>query len=146
VALSELEVRDIDPFDVSPWVGIGSVDAPSHGIYGFASVSGNRCGVVMGGQTAGTTAIRFGRARALGRVLARPEQRQFVLSAARSQEEKVARAFAAELLAPANGIRRILDELDSSDDSALETVARLFEVSPLVVRYQYDNQLTDSSR
>ena len=143
---SELEIRDTDPFDVSPWVGIGAVDAPSHGIYGVASVSGNRCGVVLGGQPTGTTAMRFGRARALGRALARPEQHQFVLSGARSQEEKVARAFAAELLAPADGIRRILDELGSSDDNALEAVARHFEVSPLLVRYQYDNQLAGSSR
>jgi Zn-dependent peptidase ImmA (M78 family) len=66
--------------------------------------------------------------------------------AARSQEEKVARAFAAELLAPADGIRRILNELDSSDNSALEAVARHFEVSPLLVRHQYDNQLTGLSR
>jgi hypothetical protein len=47
----------------------------------------------------------------------------------------VASAFAAELLAPADGIRRILDELGSSDDNALEAVARHFEVSPLLVRY-----------
>jgi len=143
---SELEIRDTDPFDVSPWVGIGAVDVPSHGIYGVASVSGNRCGVVLGGQPTGTTAMRFGRARALGRVLARPEQHQFVLSGARSQEEKVARAFAAELLAPADGIRSILDELGSSDDNALEAVARHFEVSPLLVRYQYENQLAGLSR
>jgi hypothetical protein len=143
---SELKIRDTDSFDVSPWVGIGAVDAPSHGIYGFASVSGNRCGVVLGGQPIGTTATRFGQARALGRALARPEQHQFVLSAARSQEERVARAFAAELLAPADGIRSILDELGSSDDTALEVVARHFEVSPLLIRYQYENQLTGSSR
>jgi hypothetical protein len=142
---NELRIRDTEPFDVSPWVGIGAVDAPSHGIYGCASVSGNRCGVVLGGQPIGTS-LRFGQARALGRALARPEQHQFVLSAARSQEEKVARAFAAELLAPADGIRRILDELGSSDDNALEAVARHFEVSPLLVRYQYENQLTGSSR
>lgn len=142
---NELRIGDTDPFDVSPWVGIGAVDAPSHGIYGCASVSGNRCGVVLGGQLIGTS-LRFGQARALGRALARPEQHQFVLSSARSREEKVARAFAAELLAPADGIRRILDELGSSDDTALEAVARHFEVSPLLVRYQYENQLTGSSR
>jgi hypothetical protein len=142
---SELKIQDTDPFDVSPWVGIGAVNAPSHGVYGCASVSGNRCGVVLSSQPIGTTATRFGQARALGRALARPEQYQFVLSAARSQEEKVARAFAAELLAPADGIRRSLDELGSSDDNALETVARHFEVSPLLVRHQYENQLARSS-
>jgi hypothetical protein len=142
---NELMIQDTDPFDVSPWVGIGAVDAPSHGIFGCASVGGNRCGVVLGGQPTGTS-LRFGQARALGRALARPEQYQFVLSAARSQEEKVARAFAAELLAPAGGIRYILDELGSSDDNALEAVARHFEVSPLLVRYQYENQLTGLSR
>jgi Zn-dependent peptidase ImmA (M78 family) len=85
-------------------------------------------------------------ARALGRILARPEQQQFVLSSARSQDEKVARAFAAELLAPTEGIRLALETIGKDDDSALESVARRFRVSPLLVRHQYDNQIAESFR
>ncbi len=137
----ELAVTDADHFDTSPWVGIGHVDSASHGIYGLATVSDDRCGVVLGDQHAGSTGRRFGQARALGRILAHPGQKQFVLSAARPQEEKVARAFAAELLAPAKGIRSTLDALGNDDDNAMEAVANHFMVSPLLVRRQYENQL-----
>ena len=83
--------------------------------------------------------------RALGRVLARPEQRSFILSAARGHDERVANAFAAELLAPAEGIREMLTVLGKQDDSTLEAVARRFRVSPLLVRHQFDNQLAGIS-
>jgi len=141
-----LAVKDADQFDMSPWVGVGDVSAASHGIYGFAAVKGDRCGVVLGDQGLGATARRFGQARALGRILARPERQQFVLSAARSQDERVARAFAAELLAPAEGIRQTLESIGKDDDSAMEAVAQRFRVSPLLVRHQYDNQIAVSSR
>jgi len=71
----------------------------------------------------------------------RPQQHSFVLSAARGHDERVARAFAAELLAPAEGIRQSLDAMGKHDDVALEAIARYFHVSPLLVRYQYDNQI-----
>lgn len=141
-----LAVSDTDDFDVSPWVGVGDVSAPAHGLGGFAAVSNNRCGVVLGNQGLGTAAKRFGQARALGRILARPEKQQFILSAARSHDERVARAFAAELLAPAEGIRQTLDALGKADDSALEAVAQRFRVSPLLVRHQYDNQIAVTAR
>lgn len=142
----ELAVKDNGPFDVTPWVGVGDVSAPSHGIYGFATVNNDRCGLVLGNQAVGATTRRFGQARALGRILARPEQQQFVLSAARSQDERVARAFAAELLAPAEGIKLALETIGKDDDSALESVAQRFRVSPLLVRHQYDNQIAESFR
>ncbi|MGH3282194.1 MAG: hypothetical protein ACRDNW_24090, partial [Trebonia sp.] len=140
----ELSLDDTVPFDISPLVGVGNVSAPSHGISGFASVHEDRCGVVLGSQGLGANTIRFGQARALGRVLAHPEQRRFLLSTARTDDERIARAFAAEILAPANGIRTILSEIGRNDDSALEAVALQFGVSPLVVRHQYDNQVAAS--
>jgi Zn-dependent peptidase ImmA (M78 family) len=75
------------------------------------------------------------------RVLTRPRQHSFMLSAARGHDERVAGAFAAELLAPAEGIRRSLEALGRQDDAALEAVAWHYGVSPLLVRHQYDNQL-----
>jgi hypothetical protein len=137
----ELAVLDTDFFDVAPWVGTTEVRAPARGLYGFAAVSDDRCGVVLGTPGLGASTKRFGQARALGRILARRLQRQFILSAARSHDERVARAFAAELLAPAQGIRQMLEPIGEDDDSTLETIADRYRVSPLLVRHQYDNQI-----
>jgi len=137
----ELAVLDTDFFDVAPWVGTAEVRAPARGLYGFAAVSDDRCGVVLGAPGLGANTKRFGQARALGRILARRQQRQFILSAARSHDERVARAFAAELLAPAQGIRQMLEAIGEDDDSTLETIADRYRVSPLLVRHQYDNQI-----
>jgi hypothetical protein len=141
----ELTLDSTERFDITPWVGVGNVDAASHGIYGCASVHDDRCGVVLGAQGLGASTTRFGQARALGRVLAHPGKHEYLLSTARSHDEKVARAFAAELLAPAQGIRAMLDAIGKNDDSALEATALQFQVSPLVVRHQYDNQIAASS-
>jgi len=137
----ELEVLDTDFFDVTPWVGTAEAQAPARGIYGFAAVSHDRCGVVLGVPGLGANTRRFGQARALGRILASRPQRQFILSAARSHDERVARAFAAELLAPAQGIRQMLEAIGEDDDSILETIADRYRVSPLLVKHQYDNQI-----
>ncbi len=138
---SELGVGDTEQFDTSPWVGVSDLSAPSRGVQGVATVNQDRCGLVLGRPRLGVSANRFGQARALGRVLSRPEQRRFVLSLARGHDEKVAGAFAAELLAPAEGIRHSLDSLGKSDDAAMEAVAQHYRVSPLLVRHQYDNQI-----
>lgn len=140
-----LELDSTERFDIAPWVGVGNVDAPSHGIYGCASIHDDRCGVVLGIQGLGQVTTRFGQARALGRAMANPGQHRFVLSGVRSRDERVARAFAAELLAPADGIRAVLDGAGEIGDSALEAAAHLFQVSPLVVRHQYDNQIAASA-
>lgn len=136
----ELATSDTDPFDTDSWVGIGHVDESSHGIYALAAVSDNKCGVVLGNQTPGPDSRRFGQARTLGKVLIRPGQQKYILSAARPQEERIARAFAAELLAPASGIKLFLEESDNDDD-AMEAAASHFKVSPLIIRHQRDNQL-----
>jgi hypothetical protein len=137
----ELGVADTEVFDIGPWVGAADVQASARGLDGFAAVSGHRCGVVLGTLSRRAETRRFGQARALGRILVHPEQRQFILSVARSHDDRVARAFAAELLAPAQGIRRMLDTAGEADDTALEAVADRYNVSPLVVRHQYENQI-----
>jgi hypothetical protein len=135
-----LELPSVDPFDVSPWLGKAApVPVDSGGIQGVVAVAAGRCGLRQG-----SIRSRFGEARALGRVLTRPRQQSFVLSAARGYDERVAGAFAAELLAPADGIRQALDALGGRlDDAALDAVAGRFDVSPLVIRHQYDNQLAE---
>lgn len=137
----ELAVPDTDFFDIGPWVGAADLLSPARGLNGFAAVSSQRCGVVLGTPGLGPNTKRFGQARALGRILVHPEQSQFILSAAGSHDERVARAFAAELLAPARGIQRMLETIGEEDDSALEAVTERYKVSPLLVRHQYDNQI-----
>jgi hypothetical protein len=137
----QLHVAESDRFDISPWIGSTELSAPSRGIRGLAAVKESRCGVVFGGPRRGAPSMRFREAQALGRVLSRPDVHSFVLSSARGHEERIARAFAAELLAPAEGIRHSLEAIGGYGDDALEAAARDFAVSPLVVRHQYDNQL-----
>ncbi len=138
---NDLGVDSIEQFDTSPWVRLGDVSAPSRGIHGVVTVTRDRCGLVLDSRRLGTLASRFGQARALGRVLIAPGQQRFILSAARGQNEQIAGAFAAELLAPADGIRASLDVLEKYDDAALEAIAKHFKVSPLLIKYQYDNQI-----
>lgn len=140
-----LNLKETDQFDISPWVGLGDVNVPSNGLQGFVAIRNHRCGLVLDNQRVGAPANRFGQARALGRVLIRPQQKQFILSAARGREERIAGAFAAELLAPAEGIRQMLDVIGSHSDNALDAIARRYKVSSLLVRYQYDNQIATAS-
>jgi hypothetical protein len=142
----ELGLDSTQQFDTSPWVTLGEVSAASYGIPGVATIAGDRCGLVLGNHRLGTVASRFGQARAMGRALTHPEQQRFVLSATRSEDEQVARAFAAELLAPADGIRTSLEVLGKHDDAALDAIAMHFKVSSLLVRHQYDNQIATTTR
>ena len=87
----------------------------------------------------------FAQARALGWALAQPTEDAFLLLATRGGKEKIARAFAAELLAPANGIRELLLAFRNNDDVAFESVADHFGVSPLLIHHQYDNQVADAA-
>lgn len=145
-ARQALDVSDAQAFDVSPWLPLGTVNKDSAGIVGVGIVDNDRCGLVLGGglEKRGR-ARKFAQARALGRALARPDQRCFLLSAARGYDERVARAFAAELLAPASGISEYLAKIGRQADFAFEAVADHYGVSPLLVRHQYENQLAGCS-
>lgn len=142
---AEVGVRDTDRFDPSRWVALREISGLTSGVQGAAAVRENRCGLVLGSPDLRGSTRRFGEARALGRVLSHPHQHIFMLSAARGYHERLAGAFAAELLAPAGGIREYLDALGGHTDAAFEAVAGRFDVSPLLVRHQYDNQLAKRS-
>lgn len=136
----QLSSKSTDKFDLSSWIGVSSAKSPSPGLQGVATIHGSRCGLAIS-DLPNQSARRFAQARALGRVLLRPEARSFILSSARRDDERGARAFAAELLAPAEGIRELLETLGSNDDQAMEAAAVHYGVSPLLVRYQFENQL-----
>jgi hypothetical protein len=133
-----LSTPDDARVDVAAWVSADAATGQSGGLSGVTAVNQDRCGLLLG---TGRPNTAFTRARALGRTLGQPERSTFVLSKARGYDERVAGAFAAELLAPAAGIRAMLEDLGADDDEALDAVAGQFGVSALVVRHQYDNQI-----
>jgi Zn-dependent peptidase ImmA (M78 family) len=69
----------------------------------------------------------------------------FLVTGAYTDRQKMERAFAAELLAPAKGIA---ERLGGTPDVVLledlEEVAQYFRVSPMVVEHQVENQLSAS--
>ena len=139
----ELGVVNTAEFDPSPWVGIGQISGASHGLQGVGAVNDGRCGAVFGNELSVPPSRRFGSARILGRALMESDESAFVLSSARGRKERAAGAFAAELLAPADAIRDGLTAIGEQSDAAFEAIARYFNVSPLLVRHQYDNQIAD---
>jgi hypothetical protein len=84
---------------------------------------------------------RFTLARALWHQLW-DSQPLFLVTGAYTGLQKVERAFAAELLAPASGISDLLPgEPDDVSAEEIDELARRFRVSPMVVEHQIQNQL-----
>lgn len=134
-----LHSREVFPTD--EYVGNTSLEAPSAGVQGVVIVDDGAVGLVlpawMGG---GDTSLRFAQARALG-LSVLTQRRLLLLDPAHTDLSKTSRAFAAELLAPADGISKHLSVLPEATGPALEAVAARFDVSALLVRHQYDNQI-----
>jgi hypothetical protein len=129
------------PVDPSAWVAVGQRQAEPHGLRGYgATTSADSCSVLVPGPL-GTPAKRFAAARALGRALFQPTGTAFLLTPTATPHQQRARAFAAELLAPASGIQQMLEALGDDSDGAYEAVAKRYGVRPLLVRHQVVNQL-----
>jgi Zn-dependent peptidase ImmA (M78 family) len=69
------------------------------------------------------------------------DEPHFLVTAAYTDHQKVERAFAAELLAPTEGIAKELDNISMVTQEDLEQVAEHFGVSTMVVEHQLENQL-----
>jgi hypothetical protein len=99
--------------------------------------------VALGRQQPRKTA-RFTLARALWHVLYEDEP-LFLVTSAYTNRQKIERAFAAELLAPAKGIQERLGGPPRAVLSEeLEQIAEHFRVSTMVVEHQLENQLATS--
>jgi len=85
---------------------------------------------------------RFAVARTLWHAGRSPESAAFLLTTHRSASQRAGRAFAAELLAPAAGVRQLLGPQPAKAPAEdLEQVAEAFGVGSLLVKHQIDNQL-----
>lgn len=86
----------------------------------------------------GAAGIRFLQARALGDYLGRSAPGHGLLGSLETDRQAQSRAFAAELLAPADALRRRLAD-DPVDDEQIEDLGRAFGVSGELVRRQIEN-------
>jgi hypothetical protein len=127
--------------DLSPLVSTAVVEADSAGVHGFVSTEHESKVSLVLPQAATRSSARFAQARALAMRLLERDRNEFLLDPARTDLTKRSRAFAAELLAPADGIAKMLGALNGESDAAFEAIGRAFGASPFLVRRQYENQL-----
>ncbi|TDC64897.1 ImmA/IrrE family metallo-endopeptidase [Actinomadura sp. GC306] len=139
---SALEMTTTTPFDLEDYVsGVERISA-DRGLLAAGGPVEEQGPVIVTGQSQSASARKFTLARALWHHLWGERDTLFLVTTAYTDRQKVERAFAAELLAPAAGISEVLEtdpKIATVED--LERVAAAFEVSPLVVRHQLQNQL-----
>lgn len=110
-----------------------------HNVDGLISSEGSASLAVVVGATASANAQRFAAARAIGRHTLAPAQRRSLLTRSAQYTERAERAFAAELLAPAEGVAEIL--AGDFSDGALQRAAEYFHVNTVLVQHQVENQI-----
>lgn len=116
----------------------GTQSGAPHRLAGLAQARGNGTAVVVPSQ-ASPQARRFAGARALGRRTFDHSTGGLLLTGRDDYAAKVERAFAAELLAPAAGLERLLG--NSTSDESLIGAAETFGVSVRVIEHQLENRL-----
>ena len=112
----------------------GQTEPPSSRIHGLVATDTPACVTVPRGQT-GT---RFLIARALGEYLGRAVPGPGLLSSLATDSQAQSRAFAAELLAPAEALRRRITG-DSVEPEQADDLAQEFDVSSELIRRQLQN-------
>ena len=111
---------------------------PGQGIR--AIVGGVRDGgvVTAGPQPARPSSQRFLTARSLYHVLVTSQKSQRLVTDAYSWHQKASRAFAAELLAPQDGIARRI-ESSPVDRDTIENLSSIYDTSTMVIARQLEN-------
>jgi hypothetical protein len=138
-----LDLRSGSRVDVVNELSVEERVSPDRSLEAVGGLSASDAGLLVIGRPLHEAQRRFAQARGLWHlVFASGGERRFLLTRAHTTRQKTERAFAAELLAPAEGIRERL-EVDpfSARDEDFEAVADHFKVSPLLVRHQVENLL-----
>jgi hypothetical protein len=139
-----LRVPADDAFDLSRLIEPAVRSTTDHGLQAAGGGPRAATPIVVLSRSQSEELSRFTLARGLWRSLSNDDP-LFLVTAAHTDKQKIERAFAAELLAPAQGVsQRLGDNVDMVTMEDLEPVARHFHVSPMVVQHQIENQLTES--
>lgn len=117
-----------------------STPPPRGTIQALGGVTTSHAAVAADSRRDGTSR-RFLQARTLSRALF-DNRSQFLITDEAHYFNRVERAFAAELLAPASGVRELLDS--NEEPQSRLRVASKFGVDPVVIDRQVENQLTGS--
>lgn len=124
-------------FDGGAGLALGHVEQvmPSLRIHGLVAADTPSCVIAPRGES-GT---RFLLARALGDYLDRPEPSAAILTSLATDRQAQNRAFAAELLAPAEALRAALDSANPVEPERVDELAHEFGASGEVIRRQIEN-------
>jgi Zn-dependent peptidase ImmA (M78 family) len=137
-----IEVGLSEPLDLGAYISDAQRKLDDMGLLAAGASADEPNPVVVMGRSRAQTARRFTLARALWHYLWGEENALFVVTTAYTDRQKVERAFAAELLAPAEGIAQLLEtEPNTASLEELEQVAQRFNVSPMIIHHQLQNQL-----
>ena len=137
---SELGVGDDEPFDFESEgeraLHCMERTAPVSRFDGLVADTHPACITARRGYE---TSRRFLRARALGDYMSRTGQKFGILNSLNTDRQALTRAFAAELLAPADSLPP-RSEAPGADDEDIEKLSRKFKVSPMVISHQIRNR------
>lgn len=134
-------ISRVDPSDYMTSLTCASSDRGLQAVGGRAG-PGRGGAVVLGGSPS-VNSSRFTLSRALWHFLTEDDP-AFLIASSYTDRQKIERAFAAELLAPARGIEGMLRS-DALIEEDLDEIADHFGVSVMVVEHQIQNQLKSST-
>lgn len=129
-----------DSFNIEDYISETVLKSPDRSMQAFGKSSHAGPALVLGANL-GLHSRRFTMARAAWNLLRRPND-PFLVTTGHTFRQKAERAFAAELLVPAEGLDEYLGgDIASITEDDIEHAGEHFKVSPLVVKHQIDNQL-----
>jgi hypothetical protein len=115
--------------------------APDVNLQALGSGASHSHPLVVIGQNRPAASKRFTLSRALWHYLW-DDSPLFMVTAAHTYRQRVERAFAAELLAPAEGISQLLESPpEAASEEELEQIAQRYGVSSMVIEHQLRNHL-----
>lgn len=124
-------------------IAVDHLESGEPSLQGLVRTGEDRAALVMG-WSASEAARRFAAARALWHAVSDVQGQVSLLTAGTSRGQQTARAFAAEFLAPAEGIRSVLGGAGATTVAPM--VADRFRVAETVIEHQMENQLTRAGR
>ena len=126
------------PIDQMP-VSVSTLQSNEPSLQGLSRASDEHTNVILG-WVARPEEKKFASSRALWHTLYGDPRAPFLLTSAASPSQQTARAFAAELLAPAEGIRARLG-VGMGGITAAPVIADAYAVSETVIQHQIENQI-----
>ncbi|MEY9838401.1 ImmA/IrrE family metallo-endopeptidase [Streptacidiphilus sp. EB103A] len=141
IARQAAQVPSGERFAINEYVTVGSLASPELQVQALGIGRDQAVSLVLGSHHANSRSSKFLLGRALWHSAATSDT-AFLVTNAYTEKQKIERAFAAELLAPAAGIAQLLEhDAWSTSLEEVERIADHFDVSAILVQHQIDNQL-----